>query len=140
MAGERSVAAVLTDLASNVQQIIQAEIRFAKVEVRQEVDKAKRSATLLIAGGTVALMALVFLACVYLLATVVASWIAALVVAAAAAGIGGALIAAGITQMQQVTVVLPKTVTTIEENLLWARTPTKWNARSWLNGTNSAAI
>jgi uncharacterized membrane protein YqjE len=100
--GERSIAAVLTDIVSNVQQIIQAEIRLAKVEVRQEVDKAKRSATLLIAGGTVALMALalVFLACVYLLATVVAPWIAALLVATAAGGIGGALIAAGIRQMQ----------------------------------------
>ncbi len=89
--GERSIAAVLTDIVGNVQQIVRAEIRLATLEVRHEIGKARRSVTLLIIGGAIAVLALAFvlLACVYALATVVAPWIAALIVAAAAGIVGG---------------------------------------------------
>jgi uncharacterized membrane protein YqjE len=129
MAGEgaRSIAAVLTDIVGNVQQIIRAEIRLAKVEVRQEVNIAARSAMLLIVGGVVAVLALgvALLAGVYALAIVVAPWLAALIVAGAVGAIAGALIASGITQMHQVSIALPKTVATIEESIQWAKTPTR---------------
>ena len=125
--GERSIAAVLTDIVGNVQQIVRAEIRLATLEVRHEVVKARRSATLLTIGGAIAVLALAFLllACVYALATVVAPWIAALIVAAAAAVVGGAFIAVGMKQMRQVAIAPPRTMATIEENIQWAKTPTR---------------
>jgi uncharacterized membrane protein YqjE len=123
---ERSIAAVLKDIVGNVQHIVRAEIRLAKIEARHEVDKAKRGVTLLLVGGAVALLALAFvlLACVYVLSGVVAPWIAALIVALGAGGIGVALIAAGTRQMHRVTIAPPKIVATIEENFQWAKTPT----------------
>ena len=88
--GERSIAAVLTDIVGNVQQIVRAEIRLATVEVREEAAKAARSAILVVTGGVIAVLAVAFalLACVYVLGTVVAPWIAALIVAAAAGSVG----------------------------------------------------
>jgi uncharacterized membrane protein YqjE len=125
--GQRSIAAVLTDIVGNVQQIVQAEIRLAKVEVRQEADKVKRCAALLLIGGAVAVLALgfVLLSGVHALSTVVAPWIAALIVGAVSAGIGAAVIAAGVKQLQQVTIPPPRTVAAIEENLQWTNAPTK---------------
>ena len=126
-AGERSIAAVLTDIVGNVQQIVRAEIRLATLEVRREVGKARRGVSLLIIGGAIAVLALAFglLACVYLLATVVAPWIAALIVAAATGIVGGTLVAVGMKQMQQVAIAPPRTMATIEENIQWAKTPTR---------------
>jgi uncharacterized membrane protein YqjE len=125
--GERSMAAVLQDIVGNVQQIVGAEIRLARIEVRQEVEKATRSVALLIVGGTIAALALalVLLACVYALSMVVAPWGAALIVAGAAGAIGGVLMAAGMKQMRRVVVAPPKTVATMKENLQWTNTPTK---------------
>jgi uncharacterized membrane protein YqjE len=124
---ERSIAVVLKDIVGNLQQIVRAEIRLARVEVRQEVDKARRTALLLIVGGAVTILALAcaLLACVCLLATVVAPWIAALVVAAAAGALGGAVIVAGMKQWHQVTIPPPRTVATLEETIQWTSTPTK---------------
>lgn len=125
--GERSIATVLKDIVENIQEIVRAEIRLAKIEVRQEVAKAQRSLTMLIVGGAFAVLALTFvlLACVYLLAIVVSPWIAALIVAVAAGGIGGAFIAVGMKRMRQVAVAPPKVVATIQENIQWAKTSTR---------------
>jgi uncharacterized membrane protein YqjE len=124
---ERSIAMVLKDIVGNVQQIVRAEIRLARVEVRREVDKATRAVQLLIVGGAVAILALAcgLLACVYLLATVVAPWIAALVVAVPTAGLGAAVIAAGVKQLKQVAIPPPRTVAALEEMIRWTNTPTK---------------
>ena len=113
--GKRSMAAVLQDIVGNVQQIVGAEIRLAKIEVHHEVENAARSVALLIVGGAIAILALAFvlLACVYLLSMVVVPWGAALIMAA------------GMKQIRKVTVAPPKTVATMKENLQWAKTPTK---------------
>ncbi len=124
--GERSIATVLRDIVGNVQQIIRAEIRLAKVEIGREVSKVRRSVTLLLIGGVISAMSLgfVLLAGVDALSLVVAPWMAALIVGAAAAGIGAIFIAIGMTQMQQVAVP-PRTMATIEENLQWTKAPTR---------------
>lgn len=126
-AGERSIAAVLGDIAGNIQEMVRAEIRLAKAEAKAEVGTAARGATLLAAGGGMAVLALAFLslAGVYLLATVVALWMAALIVAAVAAVIGGLLIAAGLKQMKKVTFAMPRTAATIKENLEWPKPSTR---------------
>ena len=126
-AGQRSITTILTDIVGNVQQIVRAEIRLATLEVRQEVGKARRSASLLIIGSAIAVLALVFglLACVYLLTTVVAPWAAALFVAAGAGIVAGTLVAVGMKQMQQVAIAPPRTMAAIEENIQWAKTSTR---------------
>ena len=124
---DRSIAAVLKDIVGNLQQIVRAEIRLAKVEVREEVAKAKRGAIFLVIGGLIAAMALgfVLLSAVYGLATVVQPWLAALIVGAAAAAIGGLLVSAGAKQFTQVNLAPPKTIATVQENIQWAKSQAK---------------
>jgi uncharacterized membrane protein YqjE len=125
--GQRSISAVLADIVGNIHQIVRAEIHLATVEVRHEIGKARRSVTLLIIGGAIAALAPAFilLACVYALATVFAPWIAALIVATAAGIVGGTCIAVGVKQIQQVALAPPRTIATIEENIQWAKTPSR---------------
>jgi uncharacterized membrane protein len=122
-AGERSIAEVLTDIARNAQEIVRAEIRLAKLEARAEIRTAGQGAILLAAGGNVSLLALALLsiAGVYLLAMVVALWIAALIMAAVAAVIGGLLIATGLKQMRKVTLAIPRNVAAIKGSVEWAK-------------------
>jgi len=124
---ERSIGAVLADIAGNAQEIVRAEIRLAKTEVRAEISTAGRGAMFLAAGGGAALLALglVSIAGVLLLATVVALWIAALIVAAGVAVIGALLIAAGLKQLRTVTFAMPRTVATLKENFAWQKPSTK---------------
>jgi len=123
----RSIATVLKDIVGNVQQIVRAEIRLASAEVRQEARKAGQGAALLMAGGAVAVLALgcVLIAAIALLATIVALWSAALIVAAVAGVVGGIFIAAGLKRMRQVTMTPTRTLAALEENIPWAKAPTR---------------
>jgi len=124
---DRSIAAVLKDIVGNLQQIIRAEVRLATVEVREEIAKARRAAILMIIGGFLATLAIAFLllAAVYLLATLVQPWLAAVLVALGAAAIGGALLAIGAKQLKLVSLPPPRTVTTVQENIQWAKAHTR---------------
>ena len=122
--GERSIATVLKDIVGNVQELVRAEIRLAKAEVRHEVDKTKRSIALLVVGGVVTVLALAFLmlGSVYALSMVVAPWIAAVVIGVIAGVVGWVCVATALTQLRHVSIVPPKVVTTIEESVPWAKT------------------
>ncbi len=118
-AGDRSLTAVLKDIAGNVQELVRSEIRLARVEVQTQVGAAVRGAMFVVIGGAFALLALAFvsLAGVYLLSTVVEAWVAALIVAGTAAIIGGLVVGVGIRQMKQVRLALPRTVATLKESV-----------------------
>ena len=120
---DRPLSAILGDIVGNVQQMVRAEIRLAKVEIGEEAAKAKRGAMLLAAGALVGVLALgvLLLAAVYALSTVVAPALAALIVGAVAAIVAGAAAAAGARQFRQVTLPPPKTSATVQETLQWAK-------------------
>lgn len=121
---DRSLGAVLTDIVGDVQQIVRAEVRLAKAEIREEMAKARRGATILVVGGVLATLALgvALLAAVYALATVWPPWAAALTVAVGALALGGALAAMGLQQIKSVTLPPDRTVSTVRENIQWAKT------------------
>jgi uncharacterized membrane protein YqjE len=120
---ERTVASLLKDIIGNVQQIIRAEVRLAKVEVAEELGKARRGVALLAAGALFGVVALGFLllGAVYLLAHVVQPWVAAMLVALGAAVIGGALLVVGARQLKLVSLTPPRTVNSVQENIQWAK-------------------
>jgi len=124
---DRSIPEVLKDIAGNLQQIIRAEVRLAKVEAREEIGKAKRASVLVVIGGLFAAMALgfVLVGAMYLLAKVVEPWQAAAIVAVASGAIGGALLAVGAHQLGQVEMPPPRTVTSVQENVQWAKAQAK---------------
>jgi uncharacterized protein YoxC len=65
------------------------------------------------------------IAAIALLATIVALWSAALIVAAVAGVVGGIFIAAGLKRMRQVTMTPTRTLAALEENVPWAKAPTR---------------
>jgi len=119
---ERSFAQVLGDIAVNVQQIVRAEIRLAKSELRDDVVKLKRGAMLIAIAGVAGVLGFAFLllAAVYALSIVVPPWAAALIVAVAAGGAGAVGVNAGFRQMKDLG--LPRTAETLQENVEWAKT------------------
>lgn len=119
---DRSIADVLGDIAGNVQHIVRAEVRLAKAELREDLAKARRTAVLFGAGAVMGGLALGFalLAATYALATVVAPPIAALIVAAGAAVI--AFVCISVAKRPAREIGFPKTVSTIQENVQWAKT------------------
>ena len=123
----RSIGTVLKDIVGNVQQIVRSEIRLASVEVRQEAGKAGQSAALVMVGGAIAVLALgcALIAAISLLATIVALWSAALIVAAVAGVVGAVFIAAGMKRMRQITMTPTRTLAALEENIPWAKAPTR---------------
>jgi uncharacterized membrane protein YqjE len=124
---DRSIASVIKDIVCNLQQIVRAEIRLAKAELRDEAAKAKRGVTMLAAGALLAMLALgaLLLAAIYGLSTTMPPWAAALVVGLATAILGGLFASAGAKQLKQVTLPPPKTAATIQENVQWAKTQAK---------------
>jgi uncharacterized membrane protein YqjE len=120
---ERSISSLLKDIVGNLQQIIRAEVRLAKVEVGEELSKARQAIVLLAIGSLFAAMALAFLllGAVYALAHVVQPWVAAVLVAIGAGAIGGALVAVGVSQIKRVSLPPARTVTSVQENIQWAK-------------------
>lgn len=126
-AGERSIAAVIGDIAGNLQDLVRSEIRLAKVEAKADMGAAARAAMFVAAGGGVAILALALaaLAGVYALALVVPPWAAALIVAGVAAAIGGVLLATGFTKIRRMNAILPRTAAAIKESVEWAKPSAK---------------
>jgi uncharacterized membrane protein YqjE len=120
---ERSIASLLRDIIGNVQQIIRAEVRLAKVEVAEELGKARRAAIILAVGALFAVFAVAFLllGAVYLLSQVVQPWLASVIVALARAGVGGALLIVGARQLKLVSLAPERTVNSVQENIQWAK-------------------
>jgi uncharacterized membrane protein YqjE len=124
---DRSIGAVLSDIVGDLQQIIRAEIRLAKAEIRDEVGKAKRGAFLLLTGGVmlVAALGVLLLSAVYGLATVWPPWAAALAVGGVTAMVGVALAYSGKKQISLVELPPQKTTESVRENLQWAKSRVK---------------
>jgi len=120
---ERSISSVLKDIVGNLQQIIRAEVRLAKVEVAEELTKARQAMVLLVLGGLFGVMALalLLLGAVYLLAQVVQPWVSAVLVGLGAGAIGGAFAAVGARQLKRVSLPPARTVTSVQENIQWAK-------------------
>jgi len=122
----RSIGDVLSDIVDDVQQIVRAEVRLARAEIREQLGRARLAAMFLATAAVAALMAigLVLLAGVFALATIWPSWAAALAVAAGTALLGGLLWMAGIRRIRALHVTPQKAIDSVKENIQWAKTRT----------------
>lgn len=120
---QRSVPAILEDIASNLSQIVQAEFRLAKSELKEGAEKAAGPGAALGAGVVLSFYGLGFLllAGVYALSLVIAVWLAALIVGGVLAVAAGILIGAGTTKLKRVNLTPDKTIRTLEEDVQWAK-------------------
>ncbi|MGD0402442.1 MAG: phage holin family protein [Candidatus Acidiferrales bacterium] len=120
---QRSVPEVLEDIASNLAQLVQAEFRLAKTELKEGAEKVALPGATLGAGVVLALYGLGFLllAAVYALSLVMAGWLAALIVGGVSALAAGILISAGGMKLKRVNLTPDKTIRTLEEDVQWAK-------------------
>jgi uncharacterized membrane protein YqjE len=120
---QRSVPEIFEDIASNLTQIVQAEFRLAKSELKEGAEKVAGPGAALGAGVVLALYGLGFLllAAVYALSLLIAGWLAALIVGGVLAVTAGILIGAGTTKLKRVNLTPDKTIRTLEEDVQWAK-------------------
>ena len=120
---ERSVSEVLRDIFGNLQEIIRAEVRLAKTELREEAVRAKSSGALLGIGSVAIVYGLGFLllSVVYALSRIMSVWVAALLVGIAMSAIGTGFLVVGRKRLQQMTPTAERTVENVKENIEWAK-------------------
>jgi uncharacterized membrane protein YqjE len=120
---QRSVPEILESIASNLTQIVRAEFRLAKSELKEGAEKVAGPGAALGAGVVLAFYGLGFLllAAVYALSLVMAVWLAALIVGGGLFVVAGILIAAGGMTLKRVNLTPVKTIQTLEEDVQWAK-------------------
>ncbi|MFZ0522340.1 MAG: phage holin family protein [Candidatus Acidiferrales bacterium] len=120
---QRSVPEILEDIASKLTQLVQAEFRLAKSELKEGAEKVAGPGATLGAGAVLALYGLGFLllAAVYALSLVMAGWLATLIVGAVLMIVGAILIGAGGAKLKQINLTPEKTIGTLEEDVQWAK-------------------
>ena len=120
---QRSVPEILENIASNLTQLIQAEFRLARSELKEGAEKVAGPGAALGAGVALALYGLGFLllAGVYALSLVMAAWLATLIVGGVLLVAAGILIGAGGMKLKRMNLSPDKTIRTLEEDVQWAK-------------------
>src|ERR1700677_649840 len=100
---QRSVPEILENIASNLTQLVHAEIRLAKSELKEGAEKVAGPGAALGAGVALAFYGLGFLllAAVYALSLVMAGWLATLIVGGVLVLAAGILIGAGSAKLRR---------------------------------------
>jgi len=120
-ATDRPVTDVLKDIAANVQEMVQAEIRLARAEIREETKKTIRAGKLLGAGAALGVLAgeFVFAGVALVLALFIPIWAATFAVGVFLAIVSALMISRGRAQLA---VPKPrKTIENVKENVEWLK-------------------
>jgi Putative Actinobacterial Holin-X, holin superfamily III len=122
VAGIRSIPEILQDVLTNIQDIVRAEVRLAKAELRDELNAARSGGILIGVGAVAVIFSALFLlmACVYALSLVMPNWAAALIVAAAMGVAAAVTLSLGSKRLKTIRAV-PKTAASLKENVRWAK-------------------
>jgi hypothetical protein len=125
-AGIRSIPEILQDVLTNIQDIVRAEVRLARAELGEELNRARSGGLLIGVGAVAAIFSTLFLllACVYALGRVVPNWAAALIVAAAVGVAAAVTLGLGLKRLKTIQAA-PKTSASLKENVRWAKQLTK---------------
>lgn len=120
---ERPVVLILQEIVRNLQDNVRSEVRLAKAEAREELEKI-RSARLLLALGAASgcfSAFLVLLTLVYGLSFVIPVWAAALCVAIGVGVLAVITLRAGLARLKTIHPSVPKTRASVKENVEWAK-------------------
>lgn len=119
----RTVPEVLHDILGNIEEIIRAEFRLVKAEIREEGARIARPGAILAAGIAMSVYAggFLLLAAVYGLSTWMDAWLAALIVGGALAVLAVALVTSSVNRLKHLKPAPEKTIRSLEENVQWAK-------------------
>jgi uncharacterized membrane protein YqjE len=119
----RSVGAIMGDISRDMSTLVRQEMDLAKTELKQEIAQAGKGAGMLGGAGIAGLLTLFFLslALTYLLDNWMPVELGALLTALLWAVAGAALAARGRKEIKRADLQLPKTQTTLKEDVRWAK-------------------
>ena len=125
-AATRSTRELIREIVSDIQEIIRSEVRLAKAEVKEEGAVAGKAGAMFAAAGVMALFGLALLEGmgVVLWAMLAPLWVAFLIMSVISVLGAGILYAAGLDRWRKLHP-LEKTVTTLKEDVAWARNQTR---------------
>ena len=120
---DRSIATLLSDLASETMLLVRQELALAKAELQEKLSRAGVGAALVGAGAVIAFSGWLYLllAAVFALILVVPAWAAALIVGGFFAGIGGALALIGKNRMNADALTPERTLRSLREDEAWLK-------------------
>jgi uncharacterized membrane protein YqjE len=124
LTGERSFGTLIRDVVSSVQELIRAEVRLARTEIKEDVARLRRVGILFGAAAALAVLSLAFLlmGLVYALAQALPYWAAAVLVGLFTLAVAGGCAWGAISELKDITG-LRETSRTVKENLTWSRQP-----------------
>lgn len=125
-AATRSTRELIREIVGDIQEIIRSEVRLAKAEVKEEGAQAGSAGAMFGAAGVLGLFGLALLEGmgVVLWAMLMPLWIAFLVMSVISILAGAVFYAAGLERWRKVHP-LPKTVTSLKEDVEWAQNRTR---------------
>jgi len=120
---DRSIGALLSDLATESVLLIRQELALLKAELHEKFSRVGQGATALAAGALIAYSGWLVLlaAAVFGLAEVLPTWLAALIVGLAVLGIGAALLLVGKNRFEAGSLTPERTLRTLREDQAWLR-------------------
>jgi uncharacterized membrane protein YqjE len=118
---ERSVGELFNELASETGTLVRQEVQLATTELSQKAAYAGRRLVRVVAGGSLALVALMTLtaAIVLLLGHAIPLWVSALIVAVVMGVAGYALARAGLQAMNRADLTPHETISSLKEDKSW---------------------
>jgi membrane-bound ClpP family serine protease len=125
-----SVSSLAGGIINDAQELIRQEMRLARAEIRQEVDKAKMAALSLAVGGFIAVLGVILLCfgIAHLITWGTGEAIplfgSFLIIGFALAVGGGALLFLARTKASEIHLVPPQTAETMRENVQWLKNQT----------------
>jgi drug/metabolite transporter (DMT)-like permease len=119
----RSVAALLSDLASETAMLVRQEIALLKAELREKLARLGQGVGALAAGGLVAFSGWLALlaAAVLSLSNLVEPWLAALIVGVVVLALGAGLLFFGKSRLDADALALRRTINSLREDEAWIR-------------------
>jgi hypothetical protein len=120
MPEQNHVSTLIGGLIEDLQQLVRQEIALARREIRDEWENAKQSALMLGAGAAVlglAAIPFVFMFVWLLHLAIPYLWVCFGIVAAVLFLVGGSVLAVGLKKINELHVVPPRTVATLEQDV-----------------------
>lgn len=123
----RTLGDIIQNIASNLQEIVRAEIRLARTELTERGRRMSKAAALF--GGGLVLLGLAGLLLVVTiiaaLALVMPVWAAALLVAVAFGAVGGGMAMVGRERIRQTNLRPDETIESVKEDVEWLKQQTR---------------
>jgi hypothetical protein len=120
---EPSIGTLVANLSRETATLVRQELNLARAELTSKAGHMGKDIGMVVAGGAMAYAGLLALVATAIIALAYALpwWLAALIVAVVVTAFGGALALQGIAALKRENPAPQQTITTLKENVQWAK-------------------